>query len=149
LGLLAKQTKLKLEFLAAWCSPGRETAQGEKINPNNSPNLGRYQTDPFLYFGLRFPQAASLPSLPLQGIMSLGFKSIQFAAERDPVTNVTYYLRMRNIALRQLGFAFPPGNNDIYLFANPNQRSNTKLGWYAAYALDDDKTRAPGSGRLR
>ncbi|MCI8373638.1 MAG: hypothetical protein HFI75_14850 [Lachnospiraceae bacterium] len=138
LGELARKSELKLTFLTAWSSPGKETAQGEKINPNTSSSMGRYETDPFLYFGIRFPGSGGLSVLPLQGIMSLGFQSIQFQVEREEEGALIYYLRLRNFVLKLLGLSFPPGNNDIYLFGNPNQQSYTKLGWYAAYALDED-----------
>jgi hypothetical protein len=62
----------------------------------------------------------------------------------------TYTLRLRDFALRLLSLSFPPGHNDIYLFGNPNQNSTTKVGWYAAYAAEQDpkKKKTPPGRRL-
>ena len=45
---------------------------------------------------------------------------------------------MRDFALRLLGLAFPPGHNDVVLFGNPDQSGSSKVGWYLAYASDED-----------
>jgi hypothetical protein len=130
LGALAAATGISLRVLAAWSTGGTFE-------------------QPAMYLGVRLPGVhdALGVSLPLQGVIDLGFRSIGFHAYDDPVTKVREYsLRMRDFVLRVLGWSFPPGHNDIYLFANPDQSANTKAGWYAAYGKDEKKK---GSGSLR
>lgn len=125
LGALAGSAGLTLSVLVAWSGGGTEA-------------------EPAIYVGARLPGVKGLlgVELPLQGIISLGFKTIQLlvddSAGGDGAVRRQYLLRFRNFALRFLGLSFPPGCNDILLAGNPDPSSPTKLGWYAAYAAEDD-----------
>jgi hypothetical protein len=133
LGALAGSVGLKLSLLVAWSGGG-------------TPD------QPAVYLGVQMPgmKGALGVELPLQGVLSLGFRTIQFLVYTDPQQGRGYTMRFRNFALRFLGLSFPPGHNDIYLFGNPNQTSGTKLGWYAAYSADqDDKKKGALSAATR
>lgn len=121
LGALAGNTAIGIDLLTAW-----------------SPGVGG--ADPAVYVGVKLPgtKEALGVSLPLQGIVKLGFKSIELQVDQEPGQPRTYTLRMRDFALRLLGLAFPPGHNDVLLFGNPAQAGDSKVGWYAAYASDED-----------
>jgi hypothetical protein len=127
LGALAGSVGLTVRLLAGW-------------SPANNPQ-GRTA----VYFGVALPGVEQMlgVSLPLQGILDIGFRTIQFTTYEDEQNRRQYLMRLRDFGLHVLGFSFPPGKNDITLFGNPNQSSNTKLGWYAAYdngKTDDAKT---------
>lgn len=134
LGALAGSVGLTLRLLVAWSGGGT-------------------REQPAVYIGVQMPgmKDALGVELPLQGVLSLGFRTIQFLVYTD-ARGRGYTMRFRNFALRFLGLSFPPGHNDIYLFGNPNQSSGTKLGWYAAYSADKDdkkqKSTGPASRRL-
>ncbi|HEY0011812.1 MAG TPA: hypothetical protein VGB79_03050 [Allosphingosinicella sp.] len=142
LGALAASAALTVPLLAAW-GPGGTTAA------------------PAVYFGLKLPgtRGSSSIDLALQGALTLGFRSIEFQTypAPGPATPVepgvppplAYLIRFRNFGLHALGMSFPPGRNDIYLFGNPDQSSNTTLGWYAAYAGDEDKKKPAKLGHPR
>ncbi|HZN15995.1 MAG TPA: hypothetical protein VFB78_17135 [Acidimicrobiales bacterium] len=121
LGALAGSASIAIEVLAAW-SPGREG------------------TEPSTYVGVKLPgtREAFGVSLPLQGFIKLGFKSMEFLVNNEANTPRTYTLVLRDFALRVLGIALPPGRNQVVLFGNPDQGSSSKVGWYAAYAADED-----------
>jgi hypothetical protein len=122
LGALAGSVGLTLSLLVAWSGGGTREA-------------------PAVYVGVKLPgMKESLGvELPLQGILTLGFKSIQLLVDDDPKTGARQYmLRFRNFAIRFLGLAFPPGYNDILLAGNPDSSSPSKLGWYAAYSAEKD-----------
>jgi hypothetical protein len=136
LGSMMKSSGIELEWLTAWCQPRKEDSEGNHVNPNAGSRPGIYGVDPFLYFGIRMPWGNM--SLPLQGIMTLGFQGIQFGINGEG-NDLEYYIRLRNFGLRLLGISFPPGCSDIYLFANPDQTTSKKLGWYAAYSMEEEK----------
>ncbi len=119
LGALAGSASIALSVVSAW-SPG----------PAGSV--------PAVYVGVKLPgtREAFGVSLPLQGILKLGFRSIEFLVDNVDGQPRTYTLRLRDFALRLLGLSFPPGHNDIVLFGNPDQSSGDKVGWYAAYSQD-------------
>ena len=120
LGALAGSAGISIRLLAAW-SPG--------VAENQRP----------LFLGLQLPDAKSLGmTLPIQGVMRLGFRSFQFQTSGDE-TKRTYMLRLRRLALTILGWSFPPGNTDVFLFGNNKGDPKTALGWYAAYAAPDEK----------
>lgn len=125
LGALAASTGLKLSLLVAWCASGQDGA-------------------PDVYVGVKLPglKDALGVELPLQGVITLGFRGIEWLVVDGAAAGTReYMLRFRNFALRFLGIAFPPGYNDIYLMGNPSQAEATKLAWYAAYASDEDPKR--------
>ena len=122
LGALAGSKGLVLKLLLGWSSGGT----GE---------------EPAVYVGVRLPgvKDAIGVELPLQGVITLGFKTIEMIVNNNQDTGTrAYMLRFRNFAMKFLGLSFPPGYNDIYLFGNPGQSTPTKLGWYAAYSADKD-----------
>ncbi|HEX2079651.1 MAG TPA: hypothetical protein VHG08_18130, partial [Longimicrobium sp.] len=123
LGALAGSAGLALRLLVAWSGGGTGDA-------------------PAVYVGVRLPgvKDALGVELPLQGVMSLGFRTIEFVVAEGTGPR-EYMLRFRNFALRFLGISFPPGYNDILLFGNPDATSRTKLGWYAAYSAEKDEKR--------
>lgn len=125
LGALAGSVGLTVRLLAGW-------------SPANNPE-GRTA----VYFGVALPGVEKMlgVTLPLQGILDIGFRTIQFTTYDDVEGRRQYLMRLRDFGLHVLGLSFPPGHNDITLFGNPNQTSNTKLGWYAAYdnGKSDDK----------
>jgi hypothetical protein len=126
LGSLAGNLGLKITLLAAWSKSGSGT-------------------DPIIWAGMKLPGFNDLGvKLPIEGILSVGFRNILFTASETDKGRL-YMLKLRQFGLRLLGLSFPPGNNDIYLFGNPDNRSNTKLGWYAAYS-EDKKDQSPSSG---
>lgn len=98
-------------------------------------------TEPSVYVGVKLPGAKDVigVSLPLQGVVKLGFKGIEMQVDNDVPEGRTYTLVMRDFALRLLGLAFPPGDNDVILFGVPNQTGDPKIGWYMAYASDSGK----------
>jgi hypothetical protein len=123
LGALAGGKGLVLKLLLGWSNGGS-------------------RAEPAVYVGVGLPgiKDAIGVELPLQGVIQLAFRTIEMIVNNveDPGRR-EYMLRFRNFAIRFLGFSFPPGYNDIYLFGNPGQSTPTKLGWYAAYSADDDK----------
>lgn len=120
LGALTGAIGLKITLLAAW---GPEPVAG----------------DPPVYLGIKLGMANAINgSLPLQGVLKLGFRNFLFETWRDSEDRLNYLLRMRRFALSVLAWSFPPGNADLLLFGAPGS-PKTSLGWYAAYAKDDDK----------
>lgn len=136
LGALLGSVGIGVEVLAAW-RPGTE--------PRNMPPQ---------YIGLKIDTGpAEGVQWPLQGVLRLGFRNFQFLTYIDDNDALVYLLRLHQFTLSALGLLnFPPGNNDIVLFGNPDQSGSSKLGWYAAYAADKkeaEKLRAhPGRKRL-
>lgn len=132
LGALSGSRALKLQVLAAW----------------SGDDDGDYD-DPPAYVGVKLPgvKEAVGVELPLQGVITLGFRSIQFLVLGE-ADKREYLLRLRNFALRFFGIGLPPGNNDVYLFGNPDQTAAAKLGWYAAYSaeLDPKKPQLTAAG---
>jgi hypothetical protein len=121
LGALANAAGIYVRVLAAWSAGG-------------SAQL------PAIYLGVQLPglHDALGVNLPLQGILNLGFRTIQFSADEDDGRR-SYALRLRDFALRLLGKTFPPGHNDIYIVGDPAGPSKSaQLGWYAAYASEKD-----------
>lgn len=134
LGALAGNVGLTVRLMAAWSPPNLKDRAG-------------------VYVGVGLPGVKNSlgVDLPLQGILKLGFRTIQFLTTKEPDKPRNYILRLRDFGIRILGLSFPPGHNDISLFGNPNQTSNTKLGWYAAYSKAADPSRraiADLSGRV-
>ena len=131
LGALAESAGISLRIMAGW-----------------SPSTG---TNPAVYVGVRLPGLSDALGidLPLQGVLNLGFRAIQFTADEGDDGHRSYALRFRDFALRILGLSFPPGHNDLYLVGNPaGPASSAQLGWYAAYSKDEsDKPPRRALGR--
>ncbi|MGJ4953561.1 hypothetical protein [Bradyrhizobium sp. HKCCYLS20291] len=129
MGALAGSAGLVVRLLAAW-SPG--------LTADDCP----------VYLGLQLPNARSLGTdWPLEGVLRLGFRSFQFEANALQTGGRAYMLRLRRLALSVLGWSFPPGNTDVFLFGNPNGGSSAgsqaALGWYAAYDNGSDTNGTP------
>jgi len=125
LGALAGSAGLSLRLLAAW-APG--------LGPDDEP----------VYLGLQLPSARSLGiDWPLEGVLRLGFRSFQFEVSDLDDGGRAYLLRLRRLALSVLGWSFPPGNRDVFLFGDPGADGSAALGWYAAHDSGDDKPAAP------
>lgn len=117
LGALAGSVGFSLRLLAAW-SPGG------------------FQNTPAVYLGAALPGVSEAVgmNLPLQGLLDLGFRTVQFETH-DQNGDTHYLMRLRDFGLQLMGMTFPPGHNDITLFGNPEPGSDTKLGWYAAFEV--------------
>ncbi len=117
LGALAGSVGISVRLLAAW-SPGG------------------FENTPAVYIGAALPGVSDAVgmNLPLQGLLDVGFRTVQFEThDKDGATH--YLMRLRDFGLQVMGMTFPPGHNDITLFANPEPGSDTKLGWYAAFEV--------------
>jgi hypothetical protein len=128
LGALSGAIGLKITLLAAWMqgAPGTET--------------------PPAFLGLKLGISNALNgSLPLQGVLKLGFRSFQFETYETDEGTLAYLLRMRRFALSVLIWSFPPGNADLLLFGAPGA-PKTALGWYAAYTPEDAKKKKDALG---
>ena len=119
-GSLAADAGLSVTLVAAW-----------------EPSIN----EPRSYVGLKLPGSVSAKSeIPIEHVLKLSFGSIDFVVGSSG-DGVDYILRFRQIALRLLGFSFPPGQTDLYLFGDPSGAHRDTLGWYAAYDKD------PGGGQ--
>lgn len=121
LGALSSAPALTAVLLAAW-----------------SPAGAQHQVN----IGLKLPGVESARALlPIEGVLDLGFSAIELSADGAAANppDPAYVLRFRNFYLRFLGWKFPPGQNTIALFGNPEAASQSiatdrgALGWYAAY----------------
>jgi hypothetical protein len=122
LGALAAEAGLVVTLLAAW----GPTSDRAGVN-----------------VGLRLPGTQSLKGLPaIEGVLQLGFQSIVLEAPgaRALPPDPAYVMRLRHFSMGLLGWRFPPGQADIYLFADPETGPHQRgaLGWYAAY-LEEGK----------
>lgn len=123
LGALAGSAGLVLKVLLGWSNGGTAT-------------------DPAVFVGVRLPgvKDAIGVEIPLQGIITLAFRTIEMIVNNNPDAGTReYMLRFRNFAMKFFSLSFPPGYNDIYLFGAPGQSTPTKLGWYAAYSSGKDE----------
>ncbi|MFF5722542.1 hypothetical protein [[Kitasatospora] papulosa] len=117
LGALAGDAPLSMTLLAAWCS-------------------GQSEGDEPVWFGLQFPQGKQWP---LQGVLTLGFRSFQFLTHPTADDGLAYELRLRGFALRLLGLSLPPGNLDLALFGDRAHPEARVVGWYGAYEKEPSK----------
>ncbi|HVT10717.1 MAG TPA: hypothetical protein VHE55_00490 [Fimbriimonadaceae bacterium] len=127
LGALAGDAGWTVNLLAAW-----------------TPRKGQRLT----YIGLQLPGSKSArPEIPIEGVLKLSFSGIEFTVGDD--AGSAYILHFRNMALRVLTLSFPPGQNEIALFGDPSGGASGALGWYAAYAKDEDEKPDPIKLRRR
>ena len=121
LGALSSAPALAASVICAWCPTGTQHAAN---------------------IGLKLPGVQSARALlPVEGVLDLGFSSIDLTADGATASppDPAYVLRFLNFYLRFLGWKFPPGQNTIALFGNPDTASMSlaadrgALGWYAAY----------------
>lgn len=119
LGALAASAGLTTGLVAAW-GPSMQTAA---VN-----------------VGLQLPGVQSIGQLlPVEGVLGLGFQGIELDTSAAPSGGLSYILRLRRFYLRLLGWQFPPGQADVYLFGDPDTTRlpsggrRGALGWYAAY----------------
>lgn len=129
LGALAGSVGLSMTLLAGWAT-------------------GLAGEEPPVFLGLQLPDSKSLGlNLPVQGVLRLSFRSFQFQASGDE-SQRSYMLRLRRLALSILGWSFPPGNTDVFLFGNNQGDAKAALGWYAAYSAADDNKDDPDAGAI-
>lgn len=113
LGALSGSVGLSMTVLSAWA-----------IGSNEAPPV---------YLGLSLPSfVPGGGSLPLQGVLKLGFRGFEFIGYDAGGGLRGYQLWMRRFALSVLCWSFPPGNADLVLFGAPGNPA-ASLGWYAAY----------------
>lgn len=113
LGGLASATNLTLKLLTAWNyhpkteerAPGEASSSALRVTAGISISANKLPND---------------WSLPLQGVMTLCFDTIELHFERD------FYFKFRNFSVTILGKRFPDTNNDMYLIGDGEGR----LGWY-------------------
>jgi hypothetical protein len=115
LGALSGGESLTLGVLAAW-------------------GPGSAEDDRPAYLGLKLPgYAGGSFNWPLQGVLKLGFRSIEFeTAELTPGVR-SYALRLHRLGLSVLGLSFPPRTTDLVLFGSNGTTDRRVVGWYAAY----------------
>jgi hypothetical protein len=119
LGALAGDVGFVITLVAAW-----------------QPDISDTKT----YVGIKLPGSNSANAeIPIEGVLKLSMKGIEFTANTDSDGNMAYLLRFRSIALKIFILSFPPGQTDIYLFGDPAQKRSDVLAWYAAYAKDEKK----------
>lgn len=120
IGALAGSAGMSVSLLAAW-------------------SQGAASTDMPVYLGLKLPNTPAIGgSIPIQGVLKIGFRSFEFSTyPADDEGSLGYLLTLRRFALSILCWSFPPGNADICLFGatKPNP-PNSAIGWYAAYDAD-------------
>lgn len=94
-----------------------------------APSEKEYKT----YLGIKLPNLKSANSLiPLEGVINLSIGSIELVIDEEE-DKIEYMLKFKTIALKLLGYSFPPGQVDLFLFGNPDGSDRETLGWYAAY----------------
>lgn len=121
LGALAGGVGLTVKLLVAW-SPG--------ASPSDMP----------VYLGLQLPNIPSVGgSIPIQGILKIGFRSFEFTTYPADHDELGYILTLHRFALSVLCFSFPPGNNYLQIFGAPGNPKSS-VGWFAAYENDDKKS---------
>lgn len=130
LGALAGDVGLVVTLVAAWAPTHSHSGDSQ----SNSSLLNTY-------IGIKLPgSTSSNAEIPIEGVLKLGFRSIQFNRSiGDAGNEPSYILRFREIALRLLSLSFPPGQTDLYLFGDPGGAKSQMLGWYAAYAKEEKK----------
>jgi hypothetical protein len=114
-GALAAEAGFHSNFLIAWSSGGRRSADSYNV-----------------FVGVKLPGAGgNAKMLSLQGILKVAISDVEFLYE-----NEAYVLKLNDIGVKFFGIVkVPPGGNtNFYLFGNPNATEKPKnLGWYAAY----------------
>lgn len=114
LGALAGSIGLRVSLLAAW-------------------QAGQSADDLPKYLGLRLPNSPAFGgSLPIQGVLKIGFRSFEFTTYPVDPDTIGYILTLRRFALSVLFWSFPPGNTDLRIFGNPTNPGSS-VGWYLAY----------------
>lgn len=128
MGALAGAAQLVVKVLLAW-----------------TPNTDGKQTNPQLFVGLQLPGiGGDVLGFPIQSVLKLSFKSLEFVVDRRGSDIRGYLLKMRNLALKILVLSLPPnGQTELILFGNPALSTDPSLrgkseaiGWYAAYAKE-------------
>jgi hypothetical protein len=119
LGALAADAGLTMTLAAAW-----------------GPGTGRAAVN----VGLKLPGVQSIGQLlPIEGVLGLGFQGLELDTSPAPTGGPSYVMRLRRFYLQLLGWKFPPGQADVYLFGDPETANvpadgrRGALGWYAAY----------------
>jgi hypothetical protein len=120
LGALAADAGLVVTVALAW-GPGGDG--GPQVN-----------------IGLQLPGVRSLGQLlPVQGVLGLGFQSLELRAPPAPSGGPSYVLDLKRFGLHVLGWTLPPGQADLHLFGDPEATTDptgarrSAVGWYASY----------------
>lgn len=121
MGSLASGYSLGLLLLVAWIPEREEKQRAEGDFTYEVPKF-------FTGIQLLSNGNAINFEIPLQGVLTLGFESIELHKGKKEGDKNSYYFRFRNFALQLLGFRFPQTNNDMYLIADETKT----LGWYGA-----------------
>jgi len=114
-GALAGKAGIVVSVLAAW-------------KPGSGQNV---------YTGLRLPgSSGGKKEIPIQGILKIAFKSIEFQAQGEE--DISYLLKLKNIVLKFMTLEMPPNaQTEIIIFGDPQGQDTEKtLAWYAAYAKE-------------
>jgi hypothetical protein len=121
LGALANSVGITLTIMAAWGVD--QTAQ-----------------TPPVFLGVSLPgMGLSGFELALQGILKIGFSTIQFDTYTADDGGVGYIMRLRDFGLHILGVNFPSGHISVLIAGAPETTGPSKLGWFAGYVEDNYK----------
>ncbi|NJP11953.1 MAG: hypothetical protein HC866_22825 [Leptolyngbyaceae cyanobacterium RU_5_1] len=121
LGALSGATKFVTSLLLGWTPTGSAGAAGGKV-----------------FVGLKMPGlAGDVLGFPLQSVIKLAFKSVEFVvAPGSGDRSSSYLLKLKNIVLKLFVLSFPRGSQtELVIFGDPKGTpENRTVGWYAAYA---------------
>ncbi len=113
LGELSENSLMDLELITAW------SGAAEK------------QDLPGCWLGGRLPSLLGGSGLDLQGLVKLGFHSVEIRTTTGNDHVLSYQIQMNQFKVRILWASFPPGSNCIQIVADDEGK---RLGWYAGYA---------------
>lgn len=122
LGDLSEGSSLDIELLTAWCA-------GSATDAEASPGC---------WIGVKLPTALGGQGLDVQGLLKLGFHSVEILSARNTKSNlVDYSLALNQFKITVLGVSFPPGTSKIHIVADDGGKN---LGWYGSYADEEKET---------
>jgi hypothetical protein len=152
LGALASSAGLNVTLMAAWSTAGliQNVYVGLKL-PGSVSSQTRIPIEGLL--SLNFKQIELVviePKLIPDNVLPIGEfieshtndKHLSSRRISESIVNkvsgpspegTSYMLKFRGVSFNFLTLAFPPGDIELYLFANPDDGDANLLGWYAAY----------------
>ena len=86
------------------------------------------ETEPAFYLGISVQDGLADTGANIQKFVKLGFQSVQLRYHGKGEEKKSFVLCLHQYSLNVLGFSFPPGCSDLFLFSD-----GKKLGWYGAY----------------
>lgn len=125
-GMLAENTDFTSTFIIAWSA-------------TEGPVHARIPRYP-IYLGIRLPGGGEKSKqFRLQDVLQLSIDDVHLVCNAKAQLP-TYRLELMNLGIQYLNFQFPPrGSTNVALFGNPKaEESTTEIGWYAAYAKDNE-----------